>query len=134
MAGSTGPSLTVFLIEDDEQILYLLRFILEQDGYAVREAKDIPEALAAASGMAPPQLVITDVMMPSGESYDLLPRLRALPGWRNVPVLMLTAKAMKRDIEQGLAAGADDYLAKPFKVDELRARVRRLAGAPPASG
>lgn len=128
MATGAGAARTAFLIEDDEQILYLVRFILGQEGFAVREARDIPEAEAVAAAMPPPDLVVSDVMLPSGETYPLLPRLRGLPGWRNVPVLLLTARAMKRDVERGLASGADDYLAKPFKVDELRARIRRLAG------
>ena len=76
--------------------------------------------------LPPPALVLLDVMLPHADGFELLARLRATAGWEKVPVIMLTARSQEQDIVRGLEAGANDYMIKPFKPDELRARVRRL--------
>lgn len=65
-------------------------------------------------------------MLPHADGYELLALLRSRPGWEAVPVILLTARSQEKDIVRALEAGADDYMVKPFKPDELRARVRRL--------
>ncbi|MNC92008.1 Transcriptional regulatory protein TcrA [compost metagenome] len=78
--------------------------------------------------LAPPAIVTLDVMLPHADGYELLARIRARPGWEAVPVILLTARSQAKDIVRALDAGANDYLVKPFKPDELRARVRSSSG------
>jgi DNA-binding response OmpR family regulator len=112
--------------EDDEQIAYILRFILEREGFEVHAAPDGRTAKALIDSLQPPALVLLDVMLPHADGFEILGKLRATAGWEGVPVIMLTARSAERDIVRGLEAGANDYMIKPFKPDELRARIRRL--------
>jgi DNA-binding response OmpR family regulator len=116
----------VLVVEDEEQIAYLLRFILEREGYQVELAGDGRAALGLIGSIAPPALAMLDVMLPHADGYQLLGAIRAHEAWRDVPVLMLTAKSQEKDIVRALDGGADDYLVKPFKPEELRARIKRL--------
>ena len=120
-----GPA-TALVAEDDDQIAHILRFILEREGYQVHLAPDGRTAQALIDSLAPPTIVVLDVMLPHADGYELLARLRARPGWQSVPVILLTARSQEQDIVRGLEAGANDYMVKPFKPEELRARVRRL--------
>jgi two-component system, OmpR family, alkaline phosphatase synthesis response regulator PhoP len=72
------------------------------------------------------------VMLPFVDGYQLLAAIRAQDGWEDVPVIMLTAKSQEKDIVRALESGAADYMVKPFKPDELRARIRRLVKEPRA--
>ena len=114
------------VVEDDDQIAYLLRFILEREGFKVELASDGRMAQQLLEKIAPPSLVMLDVMLPYVDGYQLLSMVRARPDWKQVPVLMLTAKSQEKDIVRALDSGAADYLVKPFKPDELRARIKRL--------
>lgn len=120
------PAATALVVEDDQQILHILRFILQREGFEVHAAADGRAAEALIGTMAPPAIVTLDVMLPHTDGYELLARIRAKPGWEAVPVILLTARSQEKDIVRGLEGGASDYLVKPFKPDELRARVRRL--------
>ncbi len=123
----TGPNPRIALVvEDDDQIAYLLRFILEREGFKVELASDGRVAQDLIAHGAPPALVLLDVMLPFVDGYQLLATIRAKDGWENVPVLMLTAKSQEKDIVRALDSGAADYMVKPFKPDELRSRVKRL--------
>lgn len=122
-ASTSGVALVV---EDDDQIAYLLRFILEREGYQVKLASDGRIAQEMINSMAPPALIMLDVMLPHVDGYQLLGMIRAREPWQAVPVLMLTAKSQEKDIVRALDAGAADYVVKPFKPDELRARIKRL--------
>ncbi|HEY5896667.1 MAG TPA: response regulator [Burkholderiales bacterium] len=115
------------VVEDDEHIQRLLKFILEAEGFAVELAGDVRSARERLERSPPPALVTLDVMLPDGDGYELLALLRAKSGWEGVPVLMISARSQDTDVARGRQAGADDYLVKPFKPDELRSRVRRLA-------
>ena len=120
-----GPS--ALIAEDDEQIAYILRFILEREGFQVHAAADGRTAQQLIASLAPPPaIVLLDVMLPHIDGYQLLARLRATPGWQAVPVILVTARSQEQDIVRGLEAGANDYMVKPFKPEELRARIRRL--------
>ena len=122
MAGKAAA----LVAEDDSQIAYILRFILEREGFEVHVAPDGRTAQQLFATLPPPALVLLDVMLPHADGFELLARLRATAGWEKVPVIMLTARSQEQDIVRGLEAGANDYMIKPFKPDELRARVRRL--------
>ena len=127
MSENTGAPRKALVVEDDEQIGYLLQFILEREGYAVHLAADGRLAREFIDTASPPALVTLDVMLPHVSGLELLSAIRAKDDWKDVPVLMLTAKAQEKDIVHALENGASDYLVKPFKPDEFRVRVRRLA-------
>ena len=114
------------IVEDDDQIGYLLRFILEREGFAVRLARDGRNAQRLIEELEPPALVSLDVMLPYADGFQLLGLMRDKPAWKSVPILMITAKSQEKDIVRALDAGANDYIVKPFKPDELRARIKRL--------
>lgn len=127
MTMNTGASpAAALVVEDDDQIAYLLRFILEREGYRVELASDGRSAMALIGSIEPPALTMLDVMLPHFDGYQLLAAIRGQETWRDVPVLMLTAKSQEKDIVRALDSGADDYLVKPFKPEELRARIKRL--------
>ena len=127
MSENTGAPNIALVVEDDDQIGYLLKFILEREGYAVHLATDGLVAREFVNTAPAPSLVTLDVMLPHVSGLELLAAIRAKDDWKDVPVLMLTAKAQEKDIVYALENGASDYIVKPFKPDELRARVRRLA-------
>ena len=120
---------TALLVEDEEDIAFLLRFLFERNGFRVVHAADGKEALGRLDG-DPPDIAVMDIMLPYHDGLEVLERLRALPHWRTVPVLMLTAKAREADIVRALELGADDYVTKPFQPEEVLARVRRLMRRP----
>lgn len=110
----------VLVVDDDRRIGSLLRRALVTEGYDVDVALDGLEGLQVAQDR-PPDLVILDVLMPGIDGIEVCRRLRANGP---VPILMLTARDEVRDRVAGLDAGADDYLVKPFALEELLARVR----------
>ena len=126
MAGEGTAKKAALVVEDDGQIAHVMRFILQREGFEVHVAADALVAQKFIDTLPPPALVTLDVMLPYADGYELLAKIRARAGWESVPVVMLTARAQEKDIVRALDAGANDYLVKPFKPDELRARVRRL--------
>ncbi|GAB4579997.1 MAG: response regulator transcription factor [Anaerolineales bacterium] len=115
-------STRILVIEDDEAILRFLRRGLAYEGYIVDTATEGQSGLALARDH-PPDLVVLDWMLPGLDGLEVCRRLRA---GGPVPILMLTAKDTIHDRVQGLDAGADDYMVKPFDLDELLARIRAL--------
>ena len=113
----------LLVIEDTKDILTLIRIALEEEGYAVDTAATATEGILLAQVNEYDGMVL-DVMLPDGNGLDIARRLRS--EGKATPILMLTAQGQKTDIVRGLDAGADDYLVKPFSVDELKARVRAL--------
>ena len=123
----------VLLVEDEEHLAAGIRFNLELDGYDV---ETIADGLRAVERLAPPpevptwdagpavDLVVLDVMLPGLDGFQIVERMRQAGNY--TPVLMLTAKGLPEDVVQGLEAGADDYLPKPFDLAVLLARVRSL--------
>ncbi len=126
MAASTANRGTALVVEDDDQIAFLLKFILEREGFAVELARDGRKAEELIGQLAPPAIVTLDVMLPFKEGFQLHGAARAKPGWKDVPILMLTAKSQEKDVVRALEGGASDYIVKPFKPDEFRARIKRL--------
>ncbi len=112
-------------VEDDDNIAYLLQFLLEREGYSVRMARNGNEARQLIDELPPPQLVILDIMVPYFDGFELLQLIREKSDWASTPVIMLTAKSQERDIVRALDSGASDYIVKPFLPEELKARVRR---------
>jgi len=116
---------TVFLVEDEQDIRSLVRFHLEQDGYAVREAESGEEALRSVLAERP-ALVLLDLMLPGIDGFEVCRRLRTDPTTAPVPIIILTARSAEVDRVLGLEFGADDYVTKPFSPRELVARVRAV--------
>lgn len=111
---------TALLVEDEPQIRRFVRAALEEEGWHVHEAASMQRGLIDA-GTRKPDLVILDLGLPDGDGNDFIADLRK---WSNVPVIVLSARVNESDKIKALDAGADDYLAKPFGVGELLARVR----------
>lgn len=109
----------ILIVEDDAQITRVLRLELEHEGYTVDTASDGLAGLEKA--LKEPDLVILDVMLPKMDGLEICTRVRAKS---RVPIIMLTAKDRIPDRVSGLDLGADDYLTKPFSIEELLARVR----------
>ncbi len=115
----------ILIVEDESHIAEGLRFNLEAEGYAVEIAGDGPGGERALNSASVPfGLVILDVMLPGMSGFELAQRIRASGNF--VPILILTAKDAAQDLIRGIEDGADDYLTKPFHLDELLARVRGM--------
>jgi two-component system, OmpR family, alkaline phosphatase synthesis response regulator PhoP len=117
---------TILVVEDDDNIAELLRFMLEREGHGVTVLVDGQAAHQHITSQSPPDLVVLDAMLPYRDGMALLATMRGQPSWSAVPVLMLTARSLERDIVAALDAGASDYVVKPFQPQEMLARVRRL--------
>jgi DNA-binding response OmpR family regulator len=115
----------ILIIDDEPDLIELVRYNLEREGMHVRSATDGHSGLQIATRQEP-DLVILDLMMPGLGGLEVCKRLRDNPKTSRVPILMLTAKASEADKIVGLQLGADDYLTKPFSVQELAARVKAL--------
>ena len=119
---TAGLRAEVLVVDDNADMrAYLTRLLAPL--WTVRTTANGEEALAAVAE-SPPDVVLTDVMMPRVDGFELLRRLRQEPATRDIPVIMVTARAGQEASVEGLEAGADDYLAKPFRAQELIARVR----------
>lgn len=113
----------ILVVDDDPAVRRSLEHALRRDGYDVASAMDGASALAE-HGAFRPDAVVLDVLMPEPNGLEVCRRLRS--GGHDTPILMLTARDLVTDRVAGLDAGADDYLAKPFALEELRARLRAL--------
>jgi DNA-binding response OmpR family regulator len=113
----------LLVADDDEDILTLVQLRLSRSGYEVVVARDGEEALRLAREKLP-DLAVLDWMMPKASGVEVLRAIRADELTSNIPVILLTARASESDIQEGLEAGADDYIAKPFSPQELAARVQ----------
>ncbi len=122
MTTASNSRQSILVIDDDAKIVSLLRRALSYEGYTVRTALTATAGLASARD-EPPNLVVLDLMLPDLDGYEVSRRLHAAG---EVPVLMLTARDEIEDRVRGLDEGADDYLVKPFALQELLARVRVL--------
>jgi CheY-like chemotaxis protein len=118
----------ILIVEDDDQIAYFLRHVLERDGYEVRHAADGRQAQAQLAGLAPPDLITLDIDLPHATGDELMLEIKATPGWERVPVVMVTVKPKGGDTTWAVKAGAKAYLVKPFKPEDLLDCVGRLLG------
>ncbi|MDD6051451.1 MAG: response regulator transcription factor [Clostridiales bacterium] len=122
----------IYYVEDDESIRELVVYTLRQMGMEIRGFAEA-DAFHAAMKEALPELVLLDIMLPGEDGLSILRGLRGNPATADVPVILITAKDTEYDVVKGLDHGADDYIAKPFGMAELAARVRaRLRRSKPA--
>jgi DNA-binding response OmpR family regulator len=119
-------SIRVLVVEDEKNLVALLRKYLEREGFEVHEALDGPAAIEAA-GLAEPDVVVLDWMLPGLDGVEVLRELRRSS---EAYVIMLTARTEEVDRIVGLSTGADDYLTKPFSPGELVARIRAMLRRP----
>jgi len=115
----------ILIVEDEPAIAELIAINLRHAGFEVTIAGDAEQAQAALDQVLP-HLVILDWMLPGTSGHSLARQWRAAPRTRELPIIMLTARAEEADKVSGLDAGADDYLSKPFSINELLARIRAL--------
>jgi cellulose synthase/poly-beta-1,6-N-acetylglucosamine synthase-like glycosyltransferase/DNA-binding NarL/FixJ family response regulator len=120
----------ILVVEDDLSIRKILSIALQQDGYDVIEATSGQDALLYVDEVTP-NLIISDIMMPDMDGLSMLTQLRDKPETRAIPLILLTALRGTDALIRGLNLGADDYLTKPFNIDELLARVRSKVARPP---
>ena len=117
----------ILIADDEPNIVVSLEYLMKREGFDVRVAPNGDEALAQVAAFKP-DLLLLDVMLPRLNGFEVCQQLRADPQWRNLKVVMLTAKGRDIEMHKGLALGADAYITKPFSTKELVARVRELLG------
>jgi two-component system alkaline phosphatase synthesis response regulator PhoP/two-component system response regulator VicR len=115
----------ILAVDDERHIVRLIQVNLERAGYQVVTAFDGPEALKKVESDKP-DLVVLDVMMPKMDGFEVLKRLQANPETRDIPIIMLTAKAQDADVFRGWASGVSAYLTKPFNPLELLTFIKRI--------
>ncbi|MDH3473636.1 MAG: response regulator [Rhodospirillales bacterium] len=116
---------SVLIVDDEPNIVLSLEVLMSRAGFDVRVARDGEAALTAMEEKVP-DLVLLDVMMPKRDGYDICQMIRTKPEWKDVRVIMLTARGREVEREKGIALGADDYITKPFSTRELVEQVRKL--------
>lgn len=121
----------ILVVDDEEDILELVRYNLVREGYAVDCAASGEEALKAAE-TNPADLIVLDLMLPGIDGLEVARRLKQNPGTKDTPIVMLTAKGEEADVVSGLELGADDYVTKPFSprilIARMKAVIRRRSG------
>jgi DNA-binding response OmpR family regulator len=120
-----GGTPLVLVADDEEDIRALVAFRLQRAGYEVITAADGAEALTLATTRLP-DLIVLDMMMPKATGLEVTRSLREQDSTRDIPVMLLTARAQEADVASGFEAGADDYVKKPFSPMDLQLRVQAL--------
>lgn len=114
---------SVLVVDDEPNIALSLEYLMKQQGFDVRVARDGEAALAALRDRRP-DVMLLDVMLPKCDGYEVCQIVRSNPAWNGVRIVMLTARGRAIEQEKGLALGADDYITKPFSTREVIERVR----------
>lgn len=115
----------ILVIDDEQSINELIKINLELAGYKVIQALDGIKGFALAKQELP-SVIVLDIMMPEVDGYTVAQRIRQNPSTKNIPILMLTALSQLNDKVKGFDIGVDDYLVKPFEMEELKVRIRAL--------
>lgn len=114
------------VVEDNEHVAYMLDFILSRAGYDVIAAPNGRDAQAAIDNILPVDVILLDLMLPYISGYQLISEVRNNPLWQHVPIVVLSGKVLEEDIVRAFDLGANDYVTKPFRPEELLARLRRI--------
>jgi DNA-binding response OmpR family regulator len=118
----------ILIADDEPNIVAALEYLLKQRAYDVHTARDGNEALRVVEHVVP-DLVLLDVMMPQTSGYEVCQIIRKRAEWRDIRIIMLSAKGRDSEVVKGLALGADLYITKPFSTRELMARIEELLGS-----
>jgi DNA-binding response OmpR family regulator len=113
------------VVEDNEHVAYTLDFILRRAGYEVIPIANGRDAQAAIENLSPVDVVLLDLMLPYVSGYQIIREIREDVLWQHVPIVVLSGKVLEEDIVKALDLGANDYVTKPFRPEELLARLRR---------
>lgn len=116
---------TVLIADDEPNIVAALEYLMEKEGYRVLIARNGDEALQQVEAHLP-DLVLLDVMMPVKSGYEVCEKMRARAEWRQIRIIMLSAKGRDIEVSKGLSAGADLYVTKPFSTRDLLAKVQEM--------
>ena len=119
---------SVLVVDDEPNIARSLEFLMDQAGYEVRVANDGEQALRAIEDQRP-DLVLLDLMIPKRDGYEVCQAIRENPNWRDIHIIMLTAKGQEAERERGIEVGADDYVTKPFSTRALVEKVKGVLGS-----
>jgi DNA-binding response OmpR family regulator len=114
------------VVEDNEHVAYMLQFLLERAGYDVILAPNGRDAQAAIQNIEPVDIILLDLMLPYISGYQLITEIRDNHDWQYTPIVVLSGKVLEDDIVRALDLGANDYVTKPFRPEELLARLRRI--------
>ena len=125
---AAGERMTAVIVDDEPQLAKFLSYFLTFEGFDVRVASCRAEIVAEFRKQPAPDLVLLDVTLPDADGFDILLRIRSHPALKDVPVIMLTAKASREGVLKGLAGGADGYVTKPVETDSLLQAVRTVVG------
>jgi two-component system, OmpR family, alkaline phosphatase synthesis response regulator PhoP len=117
---------SILLVEDDSIIGHLLVHMLSQRGFRVHLAVDGLQAVKLLKAINTPDLILLDLVLPIMDGFRVLHHIRATEGWQKVPVILLTSKKQESNIVRAFSEGANDYVTKPFQMEELIARIKRL--------
>jgi len=117
----------VLIVDDEENIVISMEFLISQAGYELQIARNGEEALDKVSSFDP-DLILLDVMMPKINGFEVCRRIRENPAWEAIKIIMLTAKGREVEVTKGLALGVNSYVIKPFSTKELMAEVKHLLG------
>ena len=117
----------ILIVDDEQDILDLLKYNLEAEGYETMLASDGVQALERAKNT--PDLIILDVMLPGKDGWEVMRQLRQTPGTQRIPVIFLTAKDGSMDVIRGIQHGARHYIVKPFKLADVRQKIQKILGA-----
>lgn len=126
-------SYSILVVEDEPHIVESLSFLMKRAGYKVRIARDGEAALRTIEAEVP-DLVLLDVMLPRRDGLSVCRDIRGRDSWRDVRIIMLTAKGQEIDRRKGFEMGADEYIVKPFSTREILERVARLLERAPVEG
>lgn len=129
-AARPATAARALVVEDDPHLAGFLQHYLGFEGFDVAVARARAEVVAELRKLPVPALVLLDVMLPDADGFDILAKMRQHPALKEVPVIMLTAKATRESVIRGLATGADGYVTKPFEADALLDAVRTVMGLP----
>jgi DNA-binding response OmpR family regulator len=115
----------ILIVDDEPSIVAALEFLLQRNDYEVRIARNGDEALQLIEAFHP-DLMLLDVMMPQKSGYEVCARVRQRPEWRDMRIVMLSARGRDAEVSRGLSAGADAYVIKPFSTRELMGKIEEL--------
>ena len=115
----------VLVIEVDDDVAFLIEALLVREGFEVALKRDGREGLNTIRSELPADIVVCNLMLPHVDGFQLIAEIRATPGWKNIPIVVLSSMHMEKHIVKALEAGANDYITKPFRPAEFVARLRR---------
>jgi len=115
----------ILIADDEPNIVISLEFLMKREGFQVAVAADGAAALQTVATERP-DLILLDIMLPKMDGFEICRQIRANPDWRDMKIVMLTAKGRETEVAKGLALGADAYVTKPFSTRDLAEQVRRL--------